>query len=118
MRKSSTASRASLAVTRSCTVFGQVHRRADDAGELLGVGAVGLERAARELPELAGGVGGEQVGAAVDRVHRLARPRVAEVASRDLILGGVDASERLGQALRRQGRARRGHRPLYITARR
>ena len=78
---------------------GEVAANADRFGERRGIGRVAVERLQRELAELLRRLGREQMRAAVDGVHRLARAGVAGVALREPRLRAVDAIERFGELL-------------------
>ena len=69
------------------------------SANVCGVGRVGVERAERELAELLRRLRREQVRAAVDRVHRLARTGVAGIATQEPRLRALDAIEGLGELL-------------------
>ena len=82
---------------------GEVARQSEGVAEDMGVGGVLAQRAQRQLTELARGVGGEELGAAVHRVHGLTLPGVSRVLPRERGIGPLQAPERALQDLWRQG---------------
>ena len=90
MRKSSTGSRRSFLDDAGVDDVAETRIEADGVAEGGGVGAVLVERAQRQRAELLRRVALEQMRAAVDGVHRLARSRFAGKAGHESCEGGIE----------------------------